>query len=118
MFDTLFQLQELKYLYRLYKDIKIYLHEKAGHNIIHSFFPTKMSPSPTPSPKPLSFLAPPPIRSKSASRTAYQVPKRNAITQTPALKAGKKAIPRPPPTKTKSKTLKKTIQNNPLNPTN
>lgn len=47
MFDTLFQLQELKYLYRLYKDIKIYLHEKAGHNIIHSFFPTKMSPPPS-----------------------------------------------------------------------
>lgn len=52
--------------------------------------PTKMSPSPTPSPKPLSFLAPPPIRSKSTSRTAYQIPKRNTITQTPTLKASKK----------------------------
>ncbi len=49
-----------------------------------------MSPSPTPSPKPLSFLAPPPIRSKSASRIAYQIPKRNTITQTPTLKASKK----------------------------
>ena len=52
--------------------------------------PTKMSPSPTPSPKPLSFLAPPPIRSKSASRTAYQNSKRNTITQTLTLKASKK----------------------------
>lgn len=50
-----------------------------------------MSPSPTPSPKPLSFLAPPPIHSKSASRTAYQIPKRNAITQTSTLKASKKS---------------------------
>ena len=49
-----------------------------------------MSPSPTPSPKPLSFLAPPPIRSKSASRTAYQIPKRNTTTQAPTLKASKK----------------------------
>lgn len=47
--------------------------------------------TPTPSPKPLPFLAPPPIRSKSASRTAYQIPKRNTITQTPTLKASKKS---------------------------
>lgn len=47
--------------------------------------------SPTPSPKPLSFLAPPPIHSKSASRTAYQIPKRNAITQTPHQKQAKKS---------------------------
>lgn len=80
--------------------------------------PTKMSPPPIPSPKPLSFLAPPPIRSKSASRTAYQIPKRNTITQTPTLKASKKAIPAPPLTKVQSKPLKKTIQNNPSNPTN
>lgn len=49
-----------------------------------------MSPSPTPSPKPLSFLAPPPIRSKSASRIAHQNSKRNTITQTTTLKASKK----------------------------
>ena len=47
--------------------------------------------TPTPSPKPLSFLAPPPIHSKSASRTAYQIPKRNTITQTPTPKASKKS---------------------------
>lgn len=74
--------------------------------------------SPTPSPKPLSFLAPPPIRSKSASRTAYQIPKRNAITQTPTPKASKKAIPTPPTTKPQRKPLKKTFQNNPSNSTN
>lgn len=47
--------------------------------------------SPTPSPKPLYFLAPPPIHSKSTSRTAYQIPKRNAITQTPHQKQAKKS---------------------------
>ena len=63
--------------------------------------------SPTLSPKPLSFLAPPPIRSKSASRTAYQIPKSNTITQTPTPKASKKAIPRPTPTKFQKQTPQK-----------
>lgn len=75
-----------------------------------------MSPSPTPSPKPLSFLAPPPIRSKSANRIVHQIPKRNAITQAPTLKASKKAIPRPHsqkktkenPSKRQSKTIHQT----------
>lgn len=74
--------------------------------------PTKMSPSPTPSPKPLSFLAPPPIRSKSASRTAYQIPKRNTITQTPHQKQAKKQSkdlqpqkPKTNPSKRQSKTI-------------
>ena len=75
-----------------------------------------MSPSPTPSPKPLSFLAPPPIRSKSASRIVHQIPKRNAITQAPTLKASKKSNSKTPLTKNKRKPLKKTIQNNPSNP--
>lgn len=66
-----------------------------------------MSPSPTPSPKPLSFLAPPPIRSKSANRIVHQIPKRNAITQAPTLKASKKAIPRPHSQKKQKKTHQK-----------
>lgn len=71
-----------------------YFHRKSSSYLspIHQdVTPTKMSPSPTPSPKPLSFLAPPPIRSKSASRTAYQIPKSNTITQTPTPKASKKS---------------------------
>lgn len=69
--------------------------------------PTKMSPSPTPSPKPLSFLAPQPIRSKSASRTAYQIPKSNTITQTPHQKQAKKQFQHLHPQKPKAKPSKR-----------
>lgn len=69
--------------------------------------PTKMSPSPTPSPKPLSFLAPPPIHSKSASRSAYQNSKRNTITQTPTPKASKKSNPKTSNHKTPKQTHQK-----------
>lgn len=71
--------------------------------------------SPTLSPKPLSFLAPPPIRSKSASRTAYQIPKRNTIAQTPHQKQAKKQYqdlhpqnPKGNPSKRHSKTIHQT----------
>lgn len=63
--------------------------------------------SPTPSPKPLSFLAPPPIHSKSASRTAYQIPKRNAITQTPHQKQAKKSNSNTTAQKSPKKNLQK-----------
>lgn len=62
---------------------------------------------PTPSPKPLYFLAPPPIHSKSASRTAYQIPKRNAITQTPTPKASKKSNSNTTAQKSPKKNLQK-----------
>ncbi len=88
--------------------------------------------TPTPSPKPLSFLAPPPIRSKSASRTAYQIPKRNTITQTPHQKQAKKQFQhhrsqksKATPSKRQSKTIhqtpptrKYTHPNSHPNPTN
>lgn len=53
-------------------------------------FSTKMSPPPHSLQNHFLFSPRPPIRSKSASRTAYQIPKRNTTTQAPTLKASKK----------------------------
>lgn len=90
-----------------------YFHRKSSSYLspIHQdVTPTKMSPPPHSLQNHFLFSPRPPIHSKSASRTTYQNSKRNAITQTPTPKASKKAIPRPPSTKTKSKPIKKTIQ--------
>lgn len=78
--------------------------------------PTKISPSPTLSPKPLSFLAPPPIRSKSASRTAHQNSKSNTITQTPTLKASKKSNSKTSNHKNQKQTPQKDIQKQSIKP--
>lgn len=72
--------------------------------------------SPTPSPKPHYFLAPPPIRSKSASRTAHQNSKSNTITQTPTLKASKKSNSNTSNHKNQKQTPQKDIQKQSIKP--